>query len=118
MSIYSQDLERKWMKLSLPEQLANIGSEVIRAINWKQKGKEDYSKKATLRALELIDLTIKDKKNIHRLKEILRLRELLADFLWFDNEYNSSAESFKKYFYAFNYYVNNVKYRLKSKMRP
>jgi len=59
--------------------------------------------------MELIDLTIEDKKNRYRLKEVLRLRELLADFLWFDNQYNSTAENFKKYFYAFNYYINNVK---------
>jgi len=94
-----QRIKEKWFKLSLAEQLANIGSEVIRAINWKEKGKENYSKEATLRAMELIDLTIKDKKNRYRLKEVLRLRELLADFLWFDNQYNSTAESFKKLFF-------------------
>ncbi len=94
-----QRIKEKWFKLSLTEQLANIGSEVIRAINWKEKGKENYSKEATLRAMELIDLTIKDKKNRYRLKEVLRLRELLADFLWFDNQYNSTAESFKKLFF-------------------
>ena len=49
--------------------------------------------------MELIDLTIEDKKNGYRLKEVLRLRELLADFLWFDNQYNSTAESFKKLFF-------------------
>jgi len=105
----SHRLEERWSKLSLSEQLANVGSEVIRAINWKEKGKEDYSKKATLKALELLDLTIKDKKNINRLKEILRMRELLADFLWFDNEYRSTAEDFRRYFYAFNYYINKLK---------
>ena len=108
MSSY-QKIRERWFKLSLAEQLANIGSEVIRAINWKEKGRKDYSKEATLRAIELIDLTIEDRKNRYRLKEVLRLRELLADFLWFDNQYNSTAESFKKYFYAFNYYINNVK---------
>ncbi len=110
MNYQHKELARgRWFELSLPEQLANVGSEVIRAINWKQKQKEEYSRQAALRAFELLDLTIKDEKNKSRLKEILRLRELLADFLWFDNRYNSSAESFKKYFYAFNYYVNRKK---------
>ena len=104
-----QRIRERWFKFSLVEQLANIGSEVIRAINWKEKNREDYSKKAALRAIELIDLTVEDQKNRKRLKEVVRLRELLADFLWFDNQYNSTAESFKKYFYAFNYYVNNVR---------
>ena len=100
MSSY-QKIRERWFKLSLAEQLANIGSEVIRAINWREKGKENYSKEATLRAIELIDLTVEDKKNRYRLKEVLRLRELLADFLWFDNQYNSTAESFKKLFLCF-----------------
>jgi hypothetical protein len=108
MSCQHKELSQgRWFKFSLPEQLANIGSEVIRAINWKEKGREDYFKEASLRVFELLDLTIKDEKNKSRLKEILRLRELLADFLWFDNQYHSAPESFKKYFYAFNYYVNN-----------
>ncbi len=106
MSYQYKQVEERWFRFSLPEQLANVGSEVIRAINWKEKGKEEYFRKAAIRAFELLDLTIKDKKNINRLKEILRLRELLADFLWFDNRYNSTADSFRKYFYAFNYYIN------------
>jgi len=104
-----QRIRERWFKFSLAEQLANIGSEVIRAINWKEKKEKTTLKKAALRAIELIDLTVEDEKNRRRLKEVVRLRELLADFLWFDNQYNSTAESFKKYFYAFNYYVNNVR---------
>ena len=96
-----QRIRERWFKFSLAEQLANIGSEVIRAINWKEKDREDYSKEAALRAIELIDLTVEDQKNRKRLKEVVRLRELLADFLWFDNQYNSTAESFKKYFLRF-----------------
>jgi len=62
MSSYSQALEERWFKLTLLEQLANIGSEVIRAINWKGKNREDYAREASLRAFKLLDLTIKDGK--------------------------------------------------------
>ena len=58
----------KWNKLTLLEQLANIGSEVIRAINWRKKGNKEYSILAFERALELFDLTVSDPKNIKRLK--------------------------------------------------
>ena len=61
----------KWQKMSLIEQMANIGSEVERAINWKNKNDKEYSRMAFERALELIDLTISDGKNRWRLKEIL-----------------------------------------------
>jgi hypothetical protein len=92
----------KWFNLSLVEQMANIGSEVKRAIVWKSKNR-DYSIKAIERALELVDLTIADNKNKTRLKELTRLRETLVDYFYFDNDYFSSDKLWEKYFFAFNY---------------
>ena len=95
--------EGRWNSLSFFEQMANIGSEVERAIKWKEKGNIEYGRMAFERALELLDLTIDDKKNIKRLKELARLRETLADYFEFENIYKSSSKSFQNYFYAFNY---------------
>jgi len=91
----------KWQKMSLIEQMANIGSEVERAINWKNKNDKEYSRMVFERALELIDLTISDGKNRWRLKEILRVRESLVDYFIGGNQYSSSDKSWKNYFYAF-----------------
>lgn len=99
----------RWNKLTLVEQIANIGSEVSRTINWKNKGKSDYFKLAFERALELIDLTLADPKNKERLKEIVRARELLIDYFYGQNSYNTSDESWQKYFYSFNYAARNLK---------
>lgn len=93
----------RWFNLSLSEQLANTGSEVGRTINWRNKGNQQYSNNAFERALELMDLTITDKKNIKRLKELTRLREVLVDYFFGDNQYSSSDQLWQKYFYAFNY---------------
>jgi len=93
----------KWFQLSLMEQLANVGSEVERTINWRNKNNAQYSRLAFERALELIDLTIADPKNINRLKEVLRVREVLADYFAFNNIYGSTDQSWIKYFLAFNY---------------
>lgn len=93
----------RWFKLTLIEQMANIGSEVIRAISWKQKGDEEYSRLAFERALELLDLTIADPRYKHRLKEICRVREVLCDYFVGDNEYSSTPEQWERYFYAFNF---------------
>jgi len=93
----------RWFQFSLIEQLANVGSEVLRAINWKNKNNKEYSKMAFERALELFDLTIADPKNIHRLREVTRSREFLVDFFAGDNIYGSSDQSWQKYFYSFNY---------------
>jgi len=93
--------EGRWFKLHFLEQMANIGSEVERAISWKKKGDKEYMTKAVERALELLYLTIEDKKNKIHLKELCRLREFLIDYFYFENEYNSSEDFWQKYFYPF-----------------
>jgi len=92
----------RWNKFSIFAQMANVGAEVGRAINWREKNKE-YSQMAFERALELIDLMVEDKNNRSRLKEICRLREVLVDYFAGDNIYNFSDKLWGKYFYPFNY---------------
>jgi hypothetical protein len=87
----------RWHTLSLVEQMANIGSEVERALNWLNKNNAEYSRLALLRALELLGLTIADPRHRRRLKEITRLREVLLDFFLGDNEFHSTD------FYGFSY---------------
>ncbi|MBN2318246.1 MAG: hypothetical protein JXR49_04180 [Acidobacteria bacterium] len=91
----------RWTRLSFAEQMANVGSEVERTISWKNKGRLEFSQRAFERALELLDLTISDIKNRRRLKELLRVRESLADHFFFDNSYKSSPESWQRYFHSF-----------------
>ncbi|MDD5529283.1 MAG: hypothetical protein PHX21_04560 [bacterium] len=98
----------KWQKLSFFEQMANIGSEVERTIKWNKKNSE-YSRQAYERALELLDLTISDKNNLSRLKELVRLREVLVDYFQFDNIYQSTDKKWQNYFYAFNYAARLLK---------
>jgi hypothetical protein len=74
----------RWFTLSLVEQLANVGSEIERAIRWRGKGNAEYGRRAFERALELLDLTIADEKHRSRLRELTRLREALADYFWFE----------------------------------
>jgi hypothetical protein len=74
----------RWDRLSFFEQMANIGSEVERA-------------------LELLDLTIDKDKDKNHLRELLRLREALVDYFAFENNYGSSDEKWHNYFYAFSF---------------
>lgn len=99
----------RWHQFSLVEQMANIGSEVSRAISWREKGDEKTAYSAFLRALELFDLTLFDLKNKERLKEALRARELFCDFFVGDNLYQQTANQWHKYFYQFAYLVQNRK---------
>ena len=94
-----------WQKLSLMEQLANVGSEVERAIKWKNKNNSKYSQLAFFRALELLDYSLADRKNISRLSEITRLREILVDYFFGVNIYASTDEKWQRYFYSFTFAV-------------
>lgn len=100
----------RWFELSLFEQMANIGSEVERAISWRKKKDFDYSRRAFERALELLGLTISDPRYQKRLKELTRLYEVLGDYFVGENEYKTTDQSLQKYFYSFTY-AANLKYR-------
>ncbi len=93
----------RWFSLSMLQQMGNIGSEVIRAINWRKKNNEAYAYLAFERALELFDMTLADPKNRHRLREIARAREIFADYFAGNNTYQSSDSLWEKYFLEFNY---------------
>ena len=80
-----------------------MGSEVSRALNWKEKRKDDLSRRAINRALELLDLTIGLMRKYSRLKELCRVREGLVDYFYGKNEFLSSEILWRKYFDHFHY---------------
>lgn len=90
----------RWWELSLAEQLGNVGSEVSRALRWRDHDAR-LSAGALERALELMDLTLADPRHlrsVHRLREIARAREVLVDFFAGENEYGSTGRSLQRYF--------------------
>jgi hypothetical protein len=90
----------RWLQLSLIEQLANVGTDIERAMQWKKRGEVRDNQMAFERAL---DMTIADPKNRKRLKELLRVREALIDYFLYYNEYATDDEFWQSYFYNFNY---------------
>lgn len=72
---------KKWQKFSLAEQMANIGSEASRMTAAKERGDDSNLRQSTERALQILDLTIaNNRKKKSRLRELLRLRDVLADY--------------------------------------
>lgn len=93
-------LER-WQQLAFCERMANIGSEVHRAINWRTRNPQ-RSTLAVERALELLDLTLMTVTGEGaRLRELTRTREALVDYFIYDNQYGSSDLLWQKHFDAF-----------------
>lgn len=93
----------RWKQLSFMEQMANIGSEVERALNWRAKQNADYSQKAYERALELADLTLDSVSGFSRLKEVARMREAIVDYFSGANQFMSTDSAFRRYFLCFAY---------------
>ncbi len=92
----------RWQQLSFVEQMANVGSEVERSLGWRNKNK-DYGQRAFERSLDLMDMTMGDVRNKSRLKELARVREAWCDFFAGSNQFFSTEQSWKKYFYSFNF---------------
>jgi hypothetical protein len=91
----------RWFTLSLAEQLGNVGSEYERALRWKQRRDEVHFEKAFDRMLELLDLTIADRRwRNHRLKELVRLREVVCEELYAGND-DPTGTDLRKYFLYF-----------------
>jgi hypothetical protein len=92
-----------WWTLTLCEQMGHVGSEVSRALNWKDRNPA-IAQGALERALELLDLTLADPRRLRftaRLREIARAREVLLDFLVGPNQYRSTDSALRRYFDTF-----------------
>ena len=90
----------RWGKLTLAEQLGNVGSEVGRMLR-ARGGDQGLRTRAFERALELLDLTLADQRWRGRLREIARARELLCDAASGGTEYGTTLEDLDRYFLAF-----------------
>ena len=90
----------RWFALSLCEQMGNIGSEVHRAVMWRDKNEKTFTQ-AVEHALELLDLTMQDARWQSRLKEVIRARECLCDAVSGEGKYAVSLEDLDEYFLQF-----------------
>lgn len=68
----------RWGKFSVKQRELMIASELNRAKNWIKKNDLEEVKNCYERALELLDLTVEITKDKNRLKEYLRLREMIG----------------------------------------
>lgn len=103
MTIQHQELAAgRWAQMPLCEQMANIGSEVSRALNWENKNNPEYRLKAAARALELLELSLDAARTYPRLKELARVREAVVDYFYGTNQFGSSEQLWRRYFFPFN----------------
>lgn len=84
-----------WGQRDFAFQMANIGSEFSRMINWLQKGNKEHYDNAMFRGLELLDMTITLAPN-HKKRELCRLRENCCE-LWIKEDIQE-LKNLLKYF--------------------
>ena len=94
-----KDLRATWFEMPVSMQISNIGSEVARAIRWKNKGNEKRKIGFCEKAIEF--LSIEDPKSRHRIGEFSFCIEELKDYFLGDNVYNTTDELLHKYYDAF-----------------
>ena len=96
-----------WSRLSLAEQMGNVGGEVTRAA--RQKGKDEkLFGEAVRRALDLFDLTLGDSRWEGRRWEIARAREVFCDAVYGGALYGSSLQGLIPYFDRFAFAARNT----------
>lgn len=100
---YSEEFIQAWITKSLIEQLANIGSEVHRAISWRERNNPKYSKLSFDRSIELIDFTLTSKLTQLQKNEILKLKECWSGFYLSNKNDKLTKEYWEEYFYKITY---------------
>ena len=100
--IYHRGLKSsgRWAAMAFDEQMANIASEVFRALTLPENGMEREANTAFERCLELIDMT-RACLSGPRLRELSRVREVLCDYFLGIHAYGATKDQLLDYFTAF-----------------
>jgi hypothetical protein len=106
------ELSDRWRTFSLLRQLANVGSEVERALRAHETRNAARFENALARALELFDLTAADPRwRGARRREILRGREEFCRVFFDPSVDAKSAAGLRKYFLYFAAAANTQRTR-------
>jgi len=89
--------QKRWQNMTFYQQMGNIASELSRAVKFKKQNDLKHMNSSLWRLLELFDLTISDKKNKYRTKELCRFKEVLSDWYCQTDVYQVNLESLKNY---------------------
>jgi len=103
MTVLHKTLEERWARMSLAEQMGNIGSEVSRAAFFLKKDDREKCLNSAARGLELFDFSIKAAQQNKRrgaLKELTRSRDIFCE-IFFEMEHAEEIQSFQAYFDQF-----------------
>ncbi|SFP37792.1 hypothetical protein SAMN04487928_101154 [Butyrivibrio proteoclasticus] len=90
----------RWNKMSISEQILNIGGEIQRAVDRKAQNEPKLANDYLEKALEWIRLTKDDPKNRNRIEEITIVEDELKDY-FSSNKYKNDKNSIMSYWNSF-----------------
>ena len=96
-----KEIRTTWFEMPISMQIANIGSEVSRAIRWKNRGNEKRKAGFCEKAIDFLQLSMEDPKNKHRIGELSFCIEELRDYFLGENIYGTTDEMLHRYYDAF-----------------
>jgi hypothetical protein len=86
----------KLFEMSIGDQIYNVGSEVARAIKWKNQQNYQRQLNFGIKAIELMGLIKMDPKNTKRFDELNFYEQELIDYLFGGNVYENTDENIMK----------------------
>ncbi len=92
----------RWSELSFAQQMGHVGSEIARVRHWEKQKDTASRTQALERALELLDLTLDSTKTVSQLKEIARLREVVAVWYLGQKTYDINEAGLENYCVSFS----------------
>ena len=90
-----------WFAMPVSVQISNIGSEVNRAIRYKNKGDMQKAANFCNKAIEFFEIIKQDPKNSRRINEFNCCIDELTDYFIGDNEFKTNDEMLHRYYDAF-----------------
>ena len=95
------DVIARWNSMSFQDQISNIGSEVLRADRWKQKGNIKRMRAYYDVAISFLSLSIIDPKNAAKRSELNRCIDELEDYFVGENSRGTTSEKLREYYDTF-----------------
>ena len=99
------DQEVSLFKMSFEMQISNVGSEVHRAIRWKNRGDEKGKIEFCKKSIEFLEIMKEDPKNEKRKDELdFRIKEL-EDYFLGNNSLNTTDDKLIEYYDGYLEYI-------------
>lgn len=99
---HDEGFRKKWFRMPVTEQMADIGKEVAEAIRWKEKGDRQKARSFCNNAIGLLILTEEDPKHGRcAVEELNSAVEELRDYFLGDNIYGTTDKVLMHYYGPF-----------------